>query len=73
MPSRRRENEEAKHDRPQVVLACFTWAAREAERQCIVDEADALESIGETEVCECYLKREELDRYMSTPAGAISN
>jgi hypothetical protein len=29
-----------------VVLAYYAWAAREVERQCIVDEADALESIG---------------------------
>ena len=29
-----------------VVLAYYAWAAREAERQRIVDEADAMASIG---------------------------
>jgi len=55
-----------------VVLAYYAWAAREAERQCIVDEADALESIGGTEVCDNYPKREELTA-IDTLTSAISN
>lgn len=56
----------------EVVLAYYAWAAREAERQCIVDEADAMESIGGTEVCDNYPKREELT-VIDTPTSAISN
>ena len=42
-----------------VVLAYYAWAAREAERQRIVDEADAMAAIGGEEVRDDYPKEDE--------------